>query len=207
MMVSVVMTVAFFIVMMLMVVAMTLLAVVMLMVVAMAFFIVVMLVVVAMTFFIVMMLMVMAMTLLTVVMAVVKLKLFKVIFKGITFFYYIKNSLSVKVGPRGYDYLCLTIVLSEKVYTFVQFFLGKILCMAENNCTCMFNLVVEKLTEVLHIHFAFLCICNGTIAVKHNIITCNTVNCVDDVTQFAYSGWLYQNTVRRVFFDNFTQCL
>ena len=72
----------------------------------------------------------------------------------------------------------------------------------------MFDLVVEKLTEILHIQLAFRRIRNCGKAVQfHPGFSLNSLNSADDIRQFAHAGWFNNNPIRLKLFRAFFQGL
>ena len=70
----------------------------------------------------------------------------------------------------------------------------------------MFDLVVEKLTEILHIQLAFRRIRNCGKAVQfHPGFSLNSLNSADDIRQFAHAGWFNNNPIRLKLFSAFFQ--
>ena len=61
-----------------------------------------------------------------------------------------------------------------------------ILCAAENYATCIFNLIVEKFSEVFHIQSAFSCIDDSGEAVENDFIIRSVLNCGYNVAKLAY---------------------
>ena len=77
---------------------------------------------------------------------------------------------------------CLWINFTKKFHCGLSFCLIHNICTAHDDRTGIFYLIIEELTKVSHIHFAFLCINNRCIAVKYQ--TCfffNTLNCFDNI--------------------------
>ena len=98
-------------------------------------------------------------------------------------------------------------MLSEQFYNAVEFFIGNIFCMAEYNRTCMLNLIVEKLAEILHIHFSFICVNYRCKAVKSKLFGVNLFNCRNNVAQFSDSRRLDNNTLGRKLNQHLFECL
>ena len=59
--------------------------------------------------------------------------------------------------------------------------------MAEYDTACICDLIVEKLTEVLLIHLALLCIYDSSKAVELNIVSVYILNSTDNVTELTYA--------------------
>ena len=79
---------------------------------------------------------------------------------------------------------------------------------AHDNGSCVFNLVIEKFTEVLHIHFAL-----GGIHDRHGTVQlyiqifCNVANRIHNIGKLADSGRLDDDALRFVFGQHLLQRL
>ena len=94
----------------------------------------------------------------------------------------------------------------EEVPGILNFFLQFDICTAHDDGSCILNLIVKELTEVLHVHLAFLGINNSCIAVQFDVnLILNTLYSFDNVRKFTNSGWLDEDSVRVVFANNFFQ--
>ena len=69
---------------------------------------------------------------------------------------------------------------------------------AEDNEVSILHLIVEELTEVAHIHFAFVRINHGHLCTDFDAV--NSFHGLCHVRQLADAGGLDDNTVRRIFF-------
>ena len=165
-------------VVMLVIVTMALLAimvVVMLVIVAMALLaimVVVMLVIVTMallTVVMVVMLVIVTMALLAVVMVVMmRLCLGKsgqLLLNGIAAFHCGKQLLSIQLPPgSGYDN-GRSIMLLKKRNGLLDLLFGYVIGVRKHDASCVFDLIVEELSEITHIHLALVYVSNGSKAV------------------------------------------
>ena len=76
-------------------------------------------------------------------------------------------------------------MLPDQFKCLCKLFIGNILCTAENDRACKFDLVVVELAEVLHIAFYFRSISYCDKAVQNNIFTCNALYCIDHIGKLA----------------------
>ena len=114
--------------------------------------------------------------------------------------------LSVKVLDRSCDDGSIFIQAAKKLQRLLNFFLSCDIGTAHDDSTSILDLIVKELTEVLHVHFAFLCINNSCIAVQFDVnLILNTLYCFDNVRKFTNSGWLDEDSVWVVFGNNFFQ--
>ena len=65
----------------------------------------------------------------------------------------------------------------------------------KNDGGCGFNLVVIKLTKVLHINLNFTCIRHGDLKAKNNIVIGHLFHSDNHVAEFAYAGGFDHDTV------------
>ena len=114
--------------------------------------------------------------------------------------------LSVKVLNRSCDDGCIFIQAAKKLQGLLNFLLSCDICTAHDDGACILDLIVKELTEVLHVHLAFLGINNSCIAVQFDVnLILNTLYSFDNVRKFTNSGWLDEDSVRVVFGNNFFQ--
>ena len=93
-------------------------------------------------------------------------------------------------------------MLLEKRDAICNLLLGNIACVAEYDASRIFNLVIEKLTEVLHVHLALVSINDGRKAVKNSTLGVCIFNRFDNVGELTYTGRLDKDTVGSVLVDN-----
>ena len=183
---------------MLVTVALLVVIVVMLVTVALLIVIVVMLVTVAL-FIVVVVVMVMLMMLL--------FKSLECICKSILLLHCGKNILAVKRIPRRCYDGCVCIMLAKKLDTFCNF---RILCalgVRKHDGRSVLNLIVEELTEILHIHLTFVDVCNGSEAIELGIFSAAVLNRANNVGKLSNSGGLDDYSVGSIFFKNLNECL
>ena len=114
--------------------------------------------------------------------------------------------LSVKILNRSCDDGCIFIQAAKKLQGLLNFLLRCDICTAHDDGACILDLIVKELTEVLHVHLAFLGINNSCIAVQFDVnLILNTLYSFDNVRKFTNSGWLDEDSVRVVFGNNFFQ--
>ena len=101
----------------------------------------------------------------------------------------------------GYDH-CICILLPQKGHALCQFRLAHTGGMAEDNSTRVLHLVVEKLTEVLHIHFALLGVHHGGKAVQLDLVGVDILHRTDYVAQLSHAGGLDQDALGGVVVDH-----
>ncbi len=76
-------------------------------------------------------------------------------------FHGVYNNLSINFFPWSCDDCCMAIFFFNLSNTFFQFVFFHLLSTANNDCSCIFNLIIEKFTEIFHIHIAFLTVYNS----------------------------------------------
>ena len=98
-------------------------------------------------------------------------------------------------------------MLSEQFYCSIQFRLGDRICTGKNNGRRRFDLVVVKLTEVLHVNLYFSGIrhCHGI--TQYNIMGSHLVNCGNHIGQLTNTGRLNDYTVRVILGNDLLQRL
>ena len=79
--------------------------------------------------------------------------------------------------------------------------------MTKYNGICVFNLISEKFTEILHIHFAFFCINYRCISTEYSTLSICIFNSRDNVRKLSNSRRLNYNSVGRKLCDNLTKRL
>ena len=162
---------------------------------------------------VVMMLVVMtaAITVLIVLVVVMMLqrflfKLFKSIRHCILALHRGKNILAGElIRSSGYNN-GISIMLSYERYCLFNLLLANLVGMREENSRCVGYLVVIKLTEVTHIHFAFSRIGNGCKAVKNGVFGINLLYRLYNVGKLTYSRRLYYYSVRLIFLKHPCKC-
>ena len=89
----------------------------------------------------------------------------------------LQNILTFQLVPRSSNNSCLFVILTNHFHTGIQLLLRNLVSSAQNNSSCMFNLVYKELTKVLNIHLTLGSIhyCNRTINL-HIQICCYIFN-------------------------------
>ena len=67
--------------------------------------------------------------------------------------------------------------------------------MTENNGFGVLYLVIEKLTKIFHVHFAFFCVNYCGAAVQRKSMLRCAFYCADHIGQLAHAGRLDKNSV------------
>jgi len=98
-------------------------------------------------------------------------------------------------------------MLADKSNRLCKLLVGKALRMAEDDSSCAFDLIVEKLAEVLHIHLALLCIHNGGCGIEADAFKAEIIDCLDNVGKLADTGGLDDDALGAVGFDDLGKCL
>ena len=148
------------------------------------------------------MVIVMVMMFMVVVMAMVMLVLvffFQVMqrfFNGIPLFHRRQNLRSRKCIPIRGDNRGICIMLPQDFNDFFEFFLVHALGVAQDDRTCMFNLVIIKFAEVFHINLDFFRVHDGGKSVKFHLIKFQILYRLYNVAEFANPRRLNQNSVR-----------
>ena len=115
--------------------------------------------------------------------------------------------LAVQVVPRGGDDGSRGIVCTQQCYRLGNLFLGNTARVRQHDASCVFDLVIEEFTEILHIHLALFHVGNRGKAVEHNPLCGNTLHGTDNIGKLANPRGLDQNAVGRVVGEHLLQCL
>ena len=197
---------AFFIVMMMFVIVVMIagaffIVVMMFVVVVMiagAFFIVAMMFVVVVmtagTFFIVMMMFVMMV-----------FHFMKFCFQRVLVFHRIQDLCACELIPGSCDDRGFFVDTAKKFDALMELVFVHSVCSGENDAVCMLDLIVEELTEVLHIHFALICIDDRCIAVEYEIVRMDILDSLDNVGELADARGLDEDAVGSILLENFFQ--
>ena len=164
--------------------------------------------VVVMVMLMLLVIMVMAAATLVIMMMVMMLMLFlkHFLLQRYRMLHNLYQFLSVKILDRSCDDGCIFIQAAKKLQGLLNFLLSCDICTAHDDGACILDLIVKELTEVLHVHLAFLGINNSCIAVQFDVnLILNTLYSFDNVRKFTNSGWLDEDSVRVVFGNNFFQ--
>ena len=77
------------------------------------------------------------------------------------------------------------IVLTNQRKSFRKLCIGSLIGMTEQNAACIRDLIVEKLAEILHIHFALININNSNRRIQDRVIKLCRYNCFGYVTKLT----------------------
>ena len=197
------------VIVMVMLVAIAVLVVVMMvMLVAIAMLIVivvVMLVAIAMLIVVVVVMLVAIAMLIMVVVVMLVLKFGKLFFESFAVLHCTEYLFAVDLVPRcGYDN-SVFVFASDELNRF--FYLVR-LCnvgMRKDNAGCVINLIVEKFTEVLHIHLALAGINDGGKAVELCVFGFYSLYGLDNVGELADTRGLNNNSVGCILLKNLSE--
>ena len=129
-----------------------------------------------------------AATLSVVVMMMLMLLLKHLLLQGYRMLHNLYQFLTVKILDRSCNDSSILIQAAEKLQRLLNLFLTCNIGTAHDDSTCILDLVIKELTEVLHIHFAFFCINNSCIAVQFNVnLVLNTLYSLDNVRKLTNS--------------------
>ena len=175
------------------------------MVMLMLVFIIVMVVVAAAGAVLIMLIMVMV-VMLVLVLGLLGKEL-QLLFKGILVLHRLEYLCAGELIPRGGNDGGVLVVLAQQSDAGFKLFGLDTVRAAQNDGVCVLDLVVIELAEVLHIHFALVCIGNGGEAIQRNVFHVQVLHGTDHIAQLAYAGRLDQNAVRVVGLQHLTQRL
>ena len=96
---------------------------------------------------------------------------------------------------------------AQQGHNILQLLFGHAGGTGQDDTAGVFDLIVEELTEVLHIHFALVGVGHRGKAVEDGVLHLQALNGTDDVGQFAHAGGLDQNAVGMVLLQHLTQGL
>ena len=125
--------------------------------------------------------------------------------KGLLLFHDVEDLLSIQLIPVCCHDIGIFVKLSQHCHYLVQLLLAHALNVAEDNGAGVLNLVLVELAEVLHVHLALLGVNYCCETVKLNLVVVKILNGNNDVTEFSYSRWLYEDPLRIVVSDNLVQ--
>ena len=98
-------------------------------------------------------------------------------------------------------------MLTNKLCSLLNLFGLGVIGMREHDCRSMLYLIVEKFSEILHIHFALTCINNGGEAIKHSVFGCCALCRANNVRKLADSRGLNDNPIGVIFSQHLTESL
>ena len=123
-----------------------------------------------------------------VVMVMLMLFLKHLLLQGYRMLHNLYQLLTVKILDRSCNDSSILIQAAEKLQGLLNLFLTCNIGTAHDDGTCILDLVIKKLTKVLHIHFAFFCINNSCIAVQFNVnLVLNTLYSLDNIRKLTNS--------------------
>ena len=131
----------------------------------------------------------------------------QLLFKGILVLHRLENLCAGELIPRGGNDGGVLVVLAQQSNAGFKLFGLNTVRAAQNDGVCVLDLVVIELAEVLHVHFALVCIGNGGEAIQRNVFHVQVLHGTDHIAQLAYAGRLDQNAVRVVGLQHLTQRL
>ena len=131
----------------------------------------------------------------------------QLLFKGILVLHRLENLCAGELIPRGGNDGGVLVVLAQQSDAGFKLFGLDTVRAAQNDGVCVLDLVVIELAEVLHVHFALVCIGNGGEAIQRNVFHVQVLHGTDHIAQLAYAGRLDQNAVRVVGLQHLMQRL
>ena len=99
------------------------------------------------------------------------------------------------------------VMLTEQLDGSIQFLLGNTVCTGQDNGSCGFNLVVVKLTKVLHVNLHLACVNHGNGAIQHHVFICDLFNSGKHVRQLTYTGGFNHDPVGGIVINHLLQRL
>ena len=150
---------------------------------------------------------IMLVMMLVMVVLVLALKLLYRIFNSVLGFHCREYIRSRKLFDRSGDYNRVRVMLSHKLNGFLYLeFLSRVR-MRKNDRRSIFNLVIKELTEILHIHFAFARVYNGSEAIKNSLVRGDLAYRADNVGKLADARGLDDYSVGTVLGKNLAESL
>jgi hypothetical protein len=172
---------------------------------------VMMLVLVVFLFIVMVMMVAMALGIITFVLVVVMVnvsrKACEFLFNGVTALHSRQKLCTVKSLPRSGYNGCCRVLFAQECYGFGNLFFICALRMRKNDATRVLDLVIEKLTKVLHIHFALHSVNNGCKAVKRSSVSNCTLGSLYNVGKLTNARRLDENSIGLVLVNNLLECL
>ena len=141
-----------------------------------------------------------------VMVMVLFLKVLDSVLESVAVLHSSENVLAVKAIPGGSDDYSGLVVLTEKSYALGNLLVLCGLCVREDDCRCMLDLVIIELAKVLHIHLALIYVGNGGKAVELCANTC-VLHRLDNVGKLADTRWLDNYSVGVVLLKHLNQRL
>ena len=184
------------------------------MVMAAAFAVLVMLVMVVLMLLMVMMVMLVlfmvmaaAFAVLVMLVMMVLMLVFQLLQHGIPLLHGLQNLHAGELIPGRGNHNGMGILLLEQCHSGLQLLFTDAVRPAQNDGTSRFHLVVIELAEVLHIHFAFVCVRHSDGIAQLNLIRDNLFYRGNHIAELAHTGGLDENPVRRILGNDLLQSL
>ena len=114
--------------------------------------------------------------------------------------------LALQLVPGRRDDRCGRVLFPQHIDAGLYLFIGHLLGTADHDGPRMLHLIVEKFSEIFHIHAALLAVYYRYGAVQfHRLVRGYAPDRSGHIRQLAHSGRLDQDTVRRIGLDHFFQ--
>ena len=123
-------------------------------------------------------------------------------FKGRLALHSLKKLIACKLIPRGGNDYSGSVMLLEKRNAVCDLLLGNVARVAEHDTSRVLNLIIEELTEVLHVHLALVSVNDGGKAVENCALCVCILNRFDNVGELTNARGLDKYAVGSVFVDN-----
>ena len=127
------------------------------------------------------------------------------VLQGIFLLHCLYDLLTCELIPGGSDDGGVFVGGAQQLNTFLQLIFFHAAGSGEHDAVGVFYLVVEKFAEVLHVHFALVCIDDGGIAVENQFVGVDILHSLDYVGEFAYAGGLNKDAIGGIFRKDFFQ--
>ena len=125
-----------------------------------------------------------------------------IILKCTTVFHCKKDLLAVDIRPGSCNNNSFAVMLAYKLYRILASVSFCNVGMREYNGSSIFNLITEKFSEILEVHFALACIHDRNGCIKLCILGLDTLYGLDNVGKLTYSGGLDNNSVGSIFYEH-----
>ena len=135
------------------------------------------------------------------------LQLLQLSLQGVLFLHSLQNLCAGQILPGSGDDVGGLIVLTQQSHHILQLLFTHAGGTGQNDAAGMADLIVEKLTKVLHIHLALVGIGHGGEAVEDGLLHLQTLHSADDIGQLAHAGGLDEDAVGMVLLQHLTQRL
>ena len=131
----------------------------------------------------------------------------KFILQGYRILHHLKKLFTVQLIDGRGDDRSLCIQRTEHFHGLRNLCLVGNIGTAHHDSTGAFHLIIEEFAEVAHVHFAFLSIHNGGIAVEDHFgnVRLNILHRNDNIGELAHAGGLDQDPVRMIGLDHFAK--